>query len=147
MQIVQSQAVQHLQRRAQLSLAAVDNDKARQILVILVAAVDNLLHRLEIVRLALGRNNLVLAVILLADAAVTKDDHRSNRLTALRMTDIEAIHALQGLRHAQRPLQLLCCLLVILQRQAALAQTLVEQLHSIIRRQLQQLTLHAALRL
>ena len=63
------------------------------------------------------------------------------------MADIEAIHALQRLRHAQRPLQLLCCLLVILQRQAALAQALVEQLHGIISRQLQQLTLHAALRL
>ena len=74
-QICQAQATNNLQRRAQLALTAVDNHQIGQILVVLVATVHNLLHGLKVVRLALGRNNFILAVILLADTAIAKNDH------------------------------------------------------------------------
>ena len=107
-QFVQPQPANNLQRAAKLAFASVDNDQARQILVILVAPVHNLLHGFKVVRLAFCTDDFIFAVILFAGLAVAEHNHRSNCFAALRMRNIKAIHAFQRVGQVQRALQFFC---------------------------------------
>ena len=78
-----------------LSLAAVDDDEVGHFIFreLGVATLRHLAHREEIVGLSLGASDLKAPIVGLLRQAALEDDHRGDRLRALIVRDVEALHA------------------------------------------------------
>ena len=145
-QFVQPQPADNLQCAAQLPFAAVNNNQTRQIFIILIAAVHNLLHGFKIIRLAFGANNFIFAVIFFARFSVAEHNHGCNRFRTLRMRNIKAVHAFQRVRQVQRPLQFFRSFFVCFQADFTFAQAFFQKLARIFISQLQKVALGSSLR-
>ena len=104
-----TRAPDDLKRRGELPLAAVDDNEIRQLLLwqIAVAALRDLAHGEEVVRLSLRAFDLEAPVVGFLRHATLEDDHRGNGLSSLNMRDIEALHAVRRLLEAEVAAELL----------------------------------------
>ena len=84
-----------LQRGRKLSLAAVNDDEVGQLVFreLAVATFGHFAHRKEIIGLSLGASDLEAPIVGLLRQAALEDDHRGDRLRALIVRDVEALHA------------------------------------------------------
>ena len=88
-------ATNDFQRGRKLSLAAVDDDEVGHFVFreLGVATLRHLAHRKEIIGLSLGASDLEAPIVGLLRQAALEDDHRGDRLRALIVRDVEALHA------------------------------------------------------
>ena len=101
--LVPARPADDLERRRELPLAAVDDDEVGQFFLGQsdIAARCDLAHREEVVGLALRALDLEAPVVRLLGQAALEDDHRGNRLRALDVRDVEALHAVGHLLEAE----------------------------------------------